>query len=254
MFHSSNRRTRTSHAFTLVELLVVIGIIALLISILLPSLSRAREEGNRIKCLSNMRQLAQAFIMYANSHQKDTLPRPAGGGATTEDWIYWETTRDINESRIAPFISGSKFNVEVLRCPSDNWAERTNDYKYSYCVNFNICKLPGTPANAAEALFRGKPMKLSQIRNSTNKILVIEESWNTIDDGCWAWQPEMGKGKNVMSIRHDKKNEQIAGSGGNPSNTTDFTIGRGNVAFSDGHGEFIERADSFKEEYWNPIK
>jgi prepilin-type N-terminal cleavage/methylation domain-containing protein/prepilin-type processing-associated H-X9-DG protein len=82
--HRTRAGVRERSGFTLVELLVVIGIIALLISILLPALNRAREQARRTQCGSNLRQIHQAFLIYGRNW-KDAAPIGYLAGAAPDE-------------------------------------------------------------------------------------------------------------------------------------------------------------------------
>jgi prepilin-type N-terminal cleavage/methylation domain-containing protein len=102
--------TRTRKAFTLIELLVVIAIIAILAAFLFPVFAQARDRARMATCLSNMRQVANALLMYAQDYD-ETFPyiRFHGTGAEKGKFTY------IWKNAIRPYVK----NIDVFACPSN---------------------------------------------------------------------------------------------------------------------------------------
>ena len=141
-------RPDSRHGFTLVELLVVIGIIALLIAILLPSLNRAREAAKRTACLSNLRQVHQSYMLYALS-SKDDLPIGVMGGGYQFNYMIWNNDRYVAFGKLfeADFVKEPR----IFYCPSDS------GLYYQYDTEQNIY-LPGVAGKAVRAGYSSRPI------------------------------------------------------------------------------------------------
>jgi prepilin-type N-terminal cleavage/methylation domain-containing protein/prepilin-type processing-associated H-X9-DG protein len=223
-------KSSTRTAFTLIELLVVIAIIAILAAMLLPALARAKSRANQISCLNNQKQLGMGFMMYAGD-SNDIMPSDASRyGHTPEDWVWWETGLNANQSPILLKIGSS---TNIMRCPLDRddsgrkavVAAGGQWYGFSYTVNgYGVNNtLRGVASSWAANPGVYSRQKLGNIRSAANKLMLVEEVAASIDtpdfpvgtvanlcDGRWT-PPDS------ITTRHGKKT--------------------GNANFADGHAE-----------------
>ena len=125
---------RQRQAFTLVELLVVIGIIAILISILIPTLNRAREASRRTACLSNLRQISDILKLYAFSY-KEACPIGYEGGLKQFSYLL-----NINGTGIphTPMAMGFLASAGLCKTPQVFYCPVENDILFQYDTIQNV--------------------------------------------------------------------------------------------------------------------
>jgi len=181
---------KKSTAFTLVELLVVIGIIAVLISLLLPALNKAREQARMVKCAANMRQIGLALAMYESQYNSNPVgldnsknPKEITYTDEANSWygalsVARITQNQYNVSKtLLPHVSGRE-EYAKLYCPSSGestmytyagpWVEGgSSPYPKTYFGN-------SRPGTGAGTLFRPVWTRPSKMRNSSTKIILVE--------------------------------------------------------------------------------
>lgn len=218
--------------FTLVELLVVIGIIALLVAILLPALAKARESAKLVSCMSNQRQIGQAIFMYAAANGGVLVPSARNGSdkLPSATPLWYEALAEQH------FRAYSLDGDHILHCPSD----KDGPEYCSYSSNRNTMGL-------YEAVLLGTPLwkvrKLASIRNPTEVILIGERGTiNRFGDGMLDhyWSPAgtsvfWWSGYNLFGIgwdwsRHDRLFRY---------DSTKLYNGRATFLLADGHVESL---------------
>jgi prepilin-type processing-associated H-X9-DG protein/prepilin-type N-terminal cleavage/methylation domain-containing protein len=213
-------------AFTLVELLVVIGIIAVLVGLLLPALNIAREHAKGAQCLSNLRELAQAAFMYAG--ENDGMC-PISRNSMLEEWDFYQSANGIQPG----VIWQGTTNLAVEQCPSYERRSTTLTDPFTG-YNYNTSYLGGgygevTPLGHPHV----RPAKLSTIRRSA-EIAMFGDGQYTAGTNKYMRAPILMSGTDIG----DGASLATRAAG-----TQGFRhLGRTNVCYCDGHAESLSMA------------
>jgi prepilin-type N-terminal cleavage/methylation domain-containing protein len=160
---ATHHARRNRAAFTLVELLVVVGVIAVLLALLMPTLARARDHARRVACLSNLRSLTAAWLLYADNH-RGRLCRALPGAADRPGFHDWVAAgfdeQSLRDGVLWPYVNAAG----VYRCPAD-----VVNASHTYLIN-SWLNGEGPPA-WGEAM---PAQSLSRVRQASETFVFLE--------------------------------------------------------------------------------
>ena len=107
-------RPKIIKAFTLIELLVVIAVIAMLVAIIVPAMAKAREQGKRVVCLSNLRAIGESIYVYAHDNDDFLVP-----GDAREPWIIWGRATEYHSEIVLSDHQPGQVNLGHLLVPQE---------------------------------------------------------------------------------------------------------------------------------------
>jgi prepilin-type N-terminal cleavage/methylation domain-containing protein/prepilin-type processing-associated H-X9-DG protein len=247
MSRSPVRSAAHTRGFTLVELLIVLGIILVLVGLFLTSGKNAREQANRAACANAMRQAAMGLLAYAQDNDGRFPVAAVAGVPVPEDWVYWQNVpyREIEKSPILKYLRGQAANA--LRCPSDDTSARRTNPPYPYSFVMNQLFSGSYEVNGAK-------VRLQAVVEPSRKILMIEEDERSINDGAWDPDSFGSAQEGAIATRHDNRREGWESFRGRPGLQRPDRTDQGNAAFADGHVDFVSRADTWQKMYFDPRK